>query len=102
MELFAKTVKNEKPFTIFAKTSTLDVWQGPEYASQLDVSFLNELKGRLTFAASKVLFAYLHLPSAEPYSEHLQTSKMECFAHPVNDFKLLNVYAKTFPGRCLK
>ena len=25
MELFAKIVKNEKPFTIFAKTSNLDV-----------------------------------------------------------------------------
>ena len=35
MELFAKIVKNEKPFTIFAKTSILDVWQGSEYASEL-------------------------------------------------------------------
>ena len=47
MELFAKTVKNEKQFNIFAKTSTLDVWQGPEYASQFDFSFLNQLKGRV-------------------------------------------------------
>ena len=35
MELFAKIVKNEKPFTIFAKTSNLDVWEGSEYASKL-------------------------------------------------------------------
>ena len=45
MELFAKMVRNEKPFTIFVKTSYLDVWQGSEYASELasegtDVSFL--------------------------------------------------------------
>ena len=44
MELFAKMVRNEKPFTIFVKTY-LDVWQGSEYASELaskgtDVSFL--------------------------------------------------------------
>ena len=32
-ELFAKVVKNAKPFTIFAKT--LDVWQVSEYASEL-------------------------------------------------------------------
>ena len=45
MELFAKIVKNEKPFTIFAKTSILEVWQGPEHVSEMtskvkDVSFL--------------------------------------------------------------
>ena len=49
MELFAKIVKNEKPFTIFAKTSILDVWQGSEYASELAskvkaVSVLNQFK----------------------------------------------------------
>ena len=49
MELFAKIVKNEKPFTISAKTSILDVWQGSEYASELAskvkaVSFLNQFK----------------------------------------------------------
>ena len=49
MELFAKIIKNEKPFTIFAKTSILDVWQGPEYASELaskvkDVSLLNQFR----------------------------------------------------------
>ena len=49
MELFAKLVKNEKPFIIFAKTSILDVWQGSEYVSELnskvkDVSFLNQFK----------------------------------------------------------
>ena len=49
MEPFAETVKNKKPFTIFAKTCTLDVWQGSEYASELtsevkDISFLNEFK----------------------------------------------------------
>ena len=47
MELFAKIVKNEKPFIIFSKT--LDVWQASEYASELaskvkDVSFLNQFK----------------------------------------------------------
>ena len=46
---FCKNVKNEKPFTIFAKTSILDVWQGSEYASELAskvkaVSFLNQFK----------------------------------------------------------
>ena len=35
MHLCAKIVKNEKPFTTFAKTSILDVWQGSEYASEL-------------------------------------------------------------------
>ena len=49
MDLFAKIVKSEKPFTIFAKTSILDVWQGSEYASELaskvkDVSVLNQFK----------------------------------------------------------
>ena len=49
MELFAKTVKNEKPFTIFVKTSILDVWQVSENVSELasnvkDVSILNQLK----------------------------------------------------------
>ena len=37
------------PFTIFVKTSILDVWQGSEYASELaskvtDVSFLNQFE----------------------------------------------------------
>ena len=49
MELFAKIVKNEKPFTIFVKTSILDVWQVSENVSELasnvkDVSILNQLK----------------------------------------------------------
>ena len=49
MEPFSKIVKNEKPFTISAKTSILDVWQGCEYASELasklkDVAFLNQFK----------------------------------------------------------
>ena len=49
MELFAKIVKNYKTFTICAKTSILDVWQGSEYASELaskvkDASFLNQLE----------------------------------------------------------
>ena len=34
MEIFVKIVKNEKPFTIFAKSSILDVWQGSEYTSE--------------------------------------------------------------------
>ena len=34
MELFAKIVKNEKPFTISSKTSILDIWQGSECASE--------------------------------------------------------------------
>ena len=46
MEVFAKIVKNEKPFNIFVKTFVLDVWHGCQYASELaskvtDVSFLN-------------------------------------------------------------
>ena len=49
MELFAKIVKNEKLFTIFAKSSILGIRQGSEYASELafkvkDISFLNQLK----------------------------------------------------------
>ena len=49
IQLFAKLVKNEKPFIIFAKTSTFDVWQDSEYVSELtsrvkDVSFLNQFK----------------------------------------------------------
>ena len=35
MELFVKIVKMEKSFTIFVKTSILDAWQVPEYASEL-------------------------------------------------------------------
>ena len=47
MELFAKLVKNQKPFTICVKTSVLDVWQSSEYASEfdskvIDVSFENQ------------------------------------------------------------
>ena len=49
MELFAKIVKKEKPFTIFVQTSILDIWQGSEYASELaskntDVSFLKQFE----------------------------------------------------------
>ena len=49
MELFAKIVKKEKPFTIFANTSILYVWQGPEHVSEMtskikDVLFLNQFK----------------------------------------------------------
>ena len=49
MELLAKLVKNEKLFTIFVKTSILDVWQASEYASKLpykvtDVSFLTQFE----------------------------------------------------------
>ena len=49
MKLFAKIVKNEKPFTVFVKKSILDVWQGSEYASELaskimDVSFLYQFE----------------------------------------------------------
>ena len=48
MKLFAKIVENEKPFTIFPKTSVLDAWQGSGYASELpskvkDVSFLTQV-----------------------------------------------------------
>ena len=48
---FAKIVKNQKPFTICAKTSILDVWQSSEYAAELeykvkDVSFLNQFEYR--------------------------------------------------------
>ena len=35
IKLFAKIVKNEKPFTIFVKTSILDVCQGSKYASEV-------------------------------------------------------------------
>ena len=49
MELFIKIVKNEKPFTIFVKTSILDVLQVSEYGSELaskvtDVSFLKQFE----------------------------------------------------------
>ena len=49
MELVAKAVKNWKPFTISAKTFTLDVWQGSQYSSELaskvkNVSFLNQFE----------------------------------------------------------
>ena len=48
-ELFAKIVRNEKPFNIFVKTFILDVWQGSENASELaskvtDVSFLKQFE----------------------------------------------------------
>ena len=46
MKLFVKIIKNEKPFTIFVKSSISDVSQGSGYASELafkikGVSFLN-------------------------------------------------------------
>ena len=49
MDLSAKIVNNEKLFTIFAKTSILDVCQGSEHGSELaskvkDISFLNQFK----------------------------------------------------------
>ena len=49
MELFARIVKNWNPFTICAKASILDIWQGSEYASELasklkDVSFWNQFE----------------------------------------------------------
>ena len=50
MELSSKIVKkNEKPFTICAKTYIVDVWQGSEYASEFaskvkDISFLNQFE----------------------------------------------------------
>ena len=49
MKLFAKIVKNQKPFTICAKTTILDVWQGSEYDAELaskvkDVSVLNQFE----------------------------------------------------------
>ena len=45
MELFAKIVKNFRPFTIYPKTFILDVWKGSGYASEVkDVSFLNQFE----------------------------------------------------------
>ena len=49
MELSAKIVKNEMPFTMFVKTYIMDAWQASEYASELaskvtDVSFLNQFE----------------------------------------------------------
>ena len=49
MELLAKIIKNEKPFTIFAKNRILDVWQDCKNAFELaakvkDVWFLNQFK----------------------------------------------------------
>ena len=41
MEFFAKIVKNQKPFTICAKTFVLYVWQVPEYATK----FVSKVKG---------------------------------------------------------
>ena len=35
MELLAKIVRSEKPFTIFPKTFILDIWQGAKCASEL-------------------------------------------------------------------
>ena len=35
MELFAKIVKKQKPFTISPKISIVDVWQGFRYAFEL-------------------------------------------------------------------
>ena len=49
MELLAKMVKNEMPFTMFVKTYIMNVWEGSEYASELaskvmDASFLNQFE----------------------------------------------------------
>ena len=49
---FLKIARKYKPFTICAKTSILDVWQDPGYASELaskvkDVSFLYQFDNLL-------------------------------------------------------
>ena len=49
IELFAKTVKNKKPFSVLEKTSILDVWKGSEYSCESasivkDVTVLNQFK----------------------------------------------------------
>ena len=46
IEVFAKIVTKEKPFTIFAKTCIFNVWQDSEHVSEQaskvkNVSFLN-------------------------------------------------------------
>ena len=38
MECYANTVNCFQPFTIYVKLSMLNVWQGSEYASILDIS----------------------------------------------------------------
>ena len=42
-DIFAKRVINENDFTILAKTSILDVWQGSEYSSELTSIFKDAL-----------------------------------------------------------
>ena len=44
----------------------------------------------------------LYLPSAEAYSEPFKHLRWSVFACPVNDLKLLTVYAKALPLICLK
>ena len=38
MEFFTKIVSDSKPLTIFAKNSTLDVSQGSEYVSDINIT----------------------------------------------------------------
>ena len=50
MQRFAKIVNKWKPLTIFAKHSSFDVWQGSEYAS--DVDYLKPLLQATTILIS--------------------------------------------------
>ena len=44
MEYLMKKVNNFYSFTIFAKNSILDIWQGSEYASELPKLFCSGSK----------------------------------------------------------
>ena len=53
------------PFTIFVKTSTMDVWYGSEYASELaskvkDVSFLNQFEYQIYISRSGVESSFFY------------------------------------------
>ena len=49
MEFSAKIVNGIQPLTIFAKSSVLEVWQGSEYDSELEVIYFHSSKIYTTF-----------------------------------------------------
>ena len=54
MDLFAKLVNVSKSLTIFAKSSILDVWQGPEYAPGIQKKKKTSVKSVETISTIKL------------------------------------------------
>ena len=83
LEHFAKIVKKWKSFTIFAKTSFLDVWEIPHYASKLaskvkGASFLNQFKYQMGMVEKfKKCDFILKLKLAELNQNNIQSNQID-------------------------